>query len=148
MARRWNEIAPLPVRLVFGGGFMFHGYPKIFTPDGYQNILHIVQQVVPTSLAWSAPYAAWGIGMLEFFGGLALVTGTFVGTVSLVFIIELVGNLVMQVIRGGPPQPLNPNQPLPGVESSLLYISASVALWIGGAGGYSITRMFVARPSD
>jgi len=48
MSRKWNQIAPLPVRLVFGAGFMFHGYPKLFTPDGYQNILHIMQLIPAT----------------------------------------------------------------------------------------------------
>lgn len=154
MARRWNEIAPLPVRLVFGAGFMFHGYPKLFTPDGYQNILHIMQQIPPPDIMQHIPaplfgLLAYGIGGLEFFGGLALVTGTFVGTVSLLFILEISSNLLMQIIRpGGAPPPLNPTQPLPGIESSLLYIAASIALFVGGAGGYSVTRMFVPRPSD
>ena len=142
--RRWNEIAPLPVRLIYGGGFMIHGYPKLFTPDGYANILFIMQQVgVPLPGLF-----AYIIGGLEFFGGVALLTGTFVRTFSLLFIIELISNMLMQIIRGGPPTPLNPDQPLPGIESSLLYLAASIALWIGGSGDFSVTRMFVPRPSD
>ena len=142
--RRWNEIAPLPVRLIFGGGFMIHGFPKLFTPDGYQNILYIMNQIgVPMP-----GVAAYVIGGLEFFGGVALLTGTFVRTFGLLFIIELVGNMLMQIIRGGAPTPLNPDQPLPGIESSLLYLAASIALWIGGSGGFSVTRMFMPRPSD
>lgn len=144
MERRWIEISSLPERLVFGFGFMFHGYPKLFTADGYANILHIMQQIpVP------APrFMAYVIGALEFFGGLALFSGTFVRTVSALFVIELIGNVMMQVIRGGAPPPLNPNQPLPGMENSLLYIAAALALWLGGSGGYSVTRIFVPRPSD
>lgn len=144
MPRKWNEIAPLAVRLVFGAGFMLHGYPKLFTPDGYQNILHILQ-LIPAPVPWLAAYL---VGALEFFGGLALVTGTFVKTVSLLFIIEMIANLIMQLIRGGAPPPLNPHQPLPGIENSLLYLAACVALFVGSAGGFSVTRMFVPRPSD
>jgi putative oxidoreductase len=144
MLRRWNEIAPLPVRIAFGGGFMLHGYSKLFTPDGYQNILYMMHQV-PTPVPWLMAYV---IGGLEFFGGLALVTGTCVGTVSVLFIVGIASNIAMQLVRGDAPQPLNPNQPFPGIESSLLCIAASIALFIGGAGGYSVTRMFVPRPSD
>jgi len=54
----------------------------------------------------------------------------------------------MQLIRGGAPPPLIPDQHLPRIESSLLYLAAAVALFVGGAGAFSVTRMFVPRPSD
>jgi uncharacterized membrane protein YphA (DoxX/SURF4 family) len=143
MSRRWNEIAPLPVRLIFGGGLMCHGFPKIFTADGYANIVHIVREI-PAPF----PYVAAAlIGALEFFGGLSIVIGAFVGTFSRLFILELTANIVMQLIRGGPPTPLNPAQPLPGYENSLLYLAGAIALLLGGAGGCSLTRMFNPRPS-
>ena len=146
MPRRWNEIAPLPVRLAFGGGFLLHGYPKVFTHDGYENILYIIQHVcIPTP---SAPLMAYVVAFLEFFGGLALVTGTLVSLFSVLFIIEMIGRLALQVICGGPPDPLNPHQALPDVESALLYLTASIALLIGGCGGWSVTRMFLPKPSD
>ena len=144
MSKRWNEVAPLPVRLIYGGGLMYHGYPKIFTADGYANIVHIVEGI-PSPF----PHVmAALIGGLEFFGGLALVIGAFVGTFATLFILELLSNIAMQLIRGGAPPPLNPNQPLPGYENTLLYIVGSITLLIGGAGGYSLTRMFNPRPSD
>ena len=144
MARSWNEIAPLPIRIVFGLGFMLHGYPKIFTADGYQNILYIMQHI-PVPMAWLGAYI---IGSLEFFGGVALLVGIFPRTFGLLFTLEILGNILMQLIRGGAPPPLNPKQPLPGIESSLMYLAASIAIWIGGAGGWSVTRMFNPKPSD
>lgn len=144
MYKRWNEIAPILIRLIYGGGLMYHGYPKIFTTDGYANIVHIVSGI-------PAPFphlVGALIGALEFFGGLFLVTGAFVGTFATLFILELTGNIAMQLIRGSAPPPLNPNQPLPGYENTLLYIVGSIALLIGGSGGYSLTRMFNPKPSD
>jgi putative oxidoreductase len=144
MFERWNEYAPIPVRLIFGGGLMYHGYPKIFTASGYANIVHIVEGIpVPFPHVVGAL-----IGGLEFFGGLFLLVGAFVGTFATLFILELSGNILMQLIRGGAPPPLNPNQPLPGYENTLLYIVGSIALLIGGSGGFSVTRMFNPRPSD
>ena len=148
MAKSWNEIAPLPVRIVFGLGFAVHGYPKILTPDGYQNILYIMQQVFPAQLEQFAWVGAYIIGALEFFGGLALLFGIFPRSFGLLFTVEILGNIIMQLIRGGAPHPLNPKQPLPGIESSLMYLAASIAVWIGGAGGWSVTRMFNPKPSD
>jgi putative oxidoreductase len=144
MARRWNEIAPVPVRLIYGGGLMYHGFPKIFTADGYANIVHIVQGI-------PAPFphlTAALIGGLEFFGGLSILVGAFVVTFSWLFLFELSANIVMQLVRGGAPPPLNPNQPLPGYENTLLYIAGALALLLGGAGGFSLTRMFNPRPSS
>ena len=144
MAKKWNEQSPVLIRWVFGGGFMLHGYPKLFTAEGHASFLHIMEQ-----LGAPAPQVmAWAVGALEFFGGLALFAGVFVVTVSMVLIVELAINLIVALLRGGFPAPLNPDQPLPGYASSLLYISGLLALAIGGPGCFSLTRIFVPRPPD
>lgn len=141
--KRWNEYAPVLIRLVFGGGFMYHGYPKIFTADGHQSFLHIMEGMgVPFPNVMS-----WVIGGLEFFGGLFLVVGAFVVTMSVLLTIELTVNILIALFSGGFPPPLNPDQPLPGYESSFLYISGLLALILGGAGAFSLTRLFVPKPS-
>jgi putative oxidoreductase len=132
------------VRLVIGGGFAYHGYPKLFTAEGHASFLYIMQQM-------GAPMpqlTSWAVGALEFFGGVALLTGAFVVTTSTVLIIELALNLAIALAHGGFPPPLNPDQPLPGYASSLLYITGLLALALGGAGKCSLTRMVVPKPSD
>ncbi len=62
------------------------------------------------------------IGGLEFLGGLMLFSGTFVPLVALLIVIEMLANLITALINGGFPPPLNPNQPLPGYEQTLLYL--------------------------
>lgn len=143
MGKRWNDYAPVPIRLVFGGGFAYHGYPKIFTAEGHQSFLHIMQGM-------GVPFPevmAWVIGGLEFFGGVLLMLGAFVFTVSALLVIELVINIITALVNGGFPPPLNPDQPLPGYENSLLYIAGLLALILGGAGAFSLTRLFVPKPS-
>ncbi|HEY0302496.1 MAG TPA: DoxX family protein [Rhizomicrobium sp.] len=144
MTKRWYEFAPVPVRMIVGGGLAYHGYPKLFTVDGHLSFLHIMQEMgVPFAEA-----ASWLIAVLEFGGGLALFTGTFVVTVALLIVIEMTINLVSALVNGGFPPPLNPNQPLPGYEQTLLYLFGALALWLGGSGAVSITRMFVPRPTE
>jgi putative oxidoreductase len=141
VTKRWYELATDPVRLIVGGGLAYHGYPKIFTAEGHASFLHIMQGMgVPFPELMS-----WLIGALEFFGGLMLFSGTFVSLVALLIVIEMIGNLVMALLHGGFPPPLNPNQPLPGYEQTLLYLLGALALVIGGSGGFSITRVFVPR---
>lgn len=141
MTKRWYELAPVPVRMIVGGGLAYHGYPKIFTAEGHASFLHIMQGMgVPFPELMS-----WVIGGLEFFGGLMLFSGTFVSLVALLIVIEMAVNLIMALLHGGFPPPLNPNQPLPGYEQTLLYLLGALALVIGGSGGFSITRVFVPR---
>jgi putative oxidoreductase len=143
MPKRWYELAPVPVRLIVGGGLAFHGYPKIFTAEGHASFLHIMKGMgVPFP-----EFLSWAIGGLEFFGGLALLTGTFVSFVALLIVIEMAANLITALLNGGFPPPLNPNQPLPGYEQTLLYLLGALALFIGGSGGFSVTRIFVPRQS-
>jgi putative oxidoreductase len=142
--KKWNEWAPVPIRLVFGGALAYHGYPKVFTAAGHASFLHIMEQMgVPLPQVMS-----WVIGLLEFFGGLTLVLGAFVVTASVLIVIELSINIIVALLRGGFPPPLNPNEPLPGYASSFLFICGLLALAIGGAGGFSLTRMVVPKRSD
>ena len=70
--------APLPLRLMIGVGFMYHGYPKLFTSEGHGAFVGMLQNIgIP------APgVAAWGVGVVEFVGGLALVLGAFVSAAA------------------------------------------------------------------
>jgi putative oxidoreductase len=143
MTKKWNEWAPLPVRLVIGGGLTYHGYPKLFTADGHASFLHIMQGMhVPFP-----ELASWLVAILEFGGGLCLLFGAFVVTVGLLIALEMVINLVTTFLQGGPPPPLNPNQPLPSNEQSFLYLAGALALWIGGAGTWSVDSM-LRRKTD
>jgi putative oxidoreductase len=144
MFKNWREWAPLPLRLVLGLGYMYHGYPKLFSAEGHASIMGMLQNMgVPAPGPMS-----WVVGFTEFVGGLALVVGALVTLVSFVLGASLVVNILIAMFRGGFPQPLPGQQPLPGYETSLAYIAGLLALIIGGAGVYSIDRMLAAKRSD
>ncbi len=96
-----------------------------------------------------APEAtAWTVGAIEFFGGLALIVGAFVGVVALLQIGVMVvalftvhlgaGFSFMNVIGMGEG---GPQFGLPGFEINLLYIAGLSALLLGGAGALSVDRL-------
>jgi putative oxidoreductase len=141
MLKKWNQWVPLPIRLILGLGLAYHGFPKLFSAAGQASFLSMLQ-----SMGVPAPgLMIWGIGILEFVGGLLLVVGAFVEIVAAVIVVEIIINLAVALIRGGFPQPLPGQQPLPGIEISLVYMAGLLALVLGGAGVYSIDRLRAAR---
>src|SRR5919202_314912 len=123
--------APVPVRVVTGGGLAYHGFPKLFTRFGHENIVHLLRE----SGAPLPEIVAWPIGCLEFFGGLALVAGYRVRPGS-ALVFGMVGyNLFTELRRGGLPAPLPGGQPLPDTESSAFYGGRPPVPAVGRAGG-------------
>jgi uncharacterized membrane protein YphA (DoxX/SURF4 family) len=87
------------------------------------------------------------VASLKFCGGLALLLGAFVVTVALLVSIEPAVNIITAIANGGFPPPLNPDRPLPGPEQSFLYFAGALAIMTAGSGGWSVTRMFVRKPT-
>jgi putative oxidoreductase len=141
MFTKWSKWALLPLRLVFGLGLAYHGFPKLFSRAGHASFIGILQGMgVPLPRVM-----VWLIGALEFFGGLAIVGGAFTTLVSIAILVEIIINLIGALIRGGFPPPVPGQQPLPGYESSLSYGAAMLALLLGGAGVYSVDGLLAAR---
>jgi putative oxidoreductase len=137
--------AALPIRLILGGGLMYHGAPKLFTARGHENIVSLLEGMgVPRAEA-----AAWAVGAFEFFGGLALLTGRRVRLVSSLVAGQVALNLLAALRRGAFPEPLPGGQPLPGVEDSLFYGLGSLSLLLGHddrpGNGRSWARRALAR---
>jgi putative oxidoreductase len=142
MRRQWSDAAALPLRLVLGFGFMYHGFPKVFTTEGHATLVSMLQQ-------FPAPEAlAWAVGILEFFGGALLILGAFTRTVSALCGLEMAAALFMVHLPNGfnfihivGMTESGPVFGMPGYEVNLLYIAGLAALVIGGAGALSIDRM-------
>jgi putative oxidoreductase len=139
MDRTWNAWAPLPLRLMLGIAFVFHGWEKI--ADGTQGFQGMLQMLgIPGGAAM-----AWFVALLEFLGGLALIAGAFVPIVSALLIGDMLvamftfhlphGFSFLNITGMGPQGPMfGP----PGYEVNLLYIAGLLALILGGAGAYSV----------
>jgi putative oxidoreductase len=127
---------PLPLRLVTGGFLAYHGFVKLSSRRGHENIVFMLKQMgMPAS-----DLMGWAVGGFEFFGGLALVAGIRTRATAGVVVGEVVVNLLNALRHGGFPTPLPGGQPLPGVESSCFYGSCSTVLLMTGGGKLSVDQ--------
>lgn len=133
---RW---APIPLRLIVGGGFMEHGLAKLSKgPENFAAILHATGVPAPHLMAWLTI-------LTELIGGLAVLLGAFVALVSLpmaallvvaIFTVHLPYGFssikLIGVVAGraqfGPP----------GYECALLYLACLAALVLGGSGPMAV----------
>ena len=133
------RLAPIPLRLIVGYGFMEHGFAKLSRgPEAFAAILHTMGVPAPHLMAWLTI-------LTELIGGLAVLLGVFVPLVSLpmaavLFVAALTVHLpygfssikLLSVTAGraqfGPP----------GYELDLLYIACLAALVLGGSGPIAI----------
>ncbi len=141
--RHWSEWAPIPLRLVLGFGFMYHGFPKLFDAEERQGTIGMFE-----GMGIPAPEASvWLVGIVEFFGGLALILGAFVVIVAALGVIDMLvamfvvhlpsGFNFMNITDMGPE---GPEFGMPGYEVNLLYVAGFLALMLGGAGILSIDQ--------
>ncbi len=139
--RRWLPWAPIPVRLMLGVGFLYHGTPKLFTAGGHQQFVALLQRVgIPLPSV-----SSWVVGLVETVGGLCFLAGAFVALFAILNIL----NMAVAMLTVHLPNGFNfihitgmtdqgPVFGMPGFEVNLLYIAALAALLIGGAGALSL----------
>ncbi len=148
MYRTVRDWAPLSLRLAIGFGFVYHGFPKVFSSAGHESFVGMLQMIgVP------APgLAAWVVGIVELIGGLALLAGAFVQLAA----IPLIINMLVAMFTVHLPQGFNfmnitgmtdsgPQFGMPGYEVNLLYIAGLVTLMLGGAGALSVEERMRSR---
>jgi len=146
MDRGW-DFASIPLRLVLGFGFAYHGFPKLFSAAQHEGFVGMLQGIgVPLP-----GVMAWVVGFVEFFGGLALILGAFVTIVSILGIINMLVALFTVHMQHGfnfinmTMTEQGPSFGMPGFEVNLLYIAGFLALAMAGAGALSVDRMLAAR---
>ena len=132
--------APLPLRLILGFGFLYHGLPKLSTEGhvSFQGMLQSISVPVPGLMAWF-------VGGVEVVGGAALIAGALV-TVASVF---LMGNMLVAIVAVHLPFGFNfmnvvgmgeagPQFGMPGYETPLLYLEGLMTLLLAGPSHLSI----------
>ena len=143
-----SKFAQLPVRIILGIGFVYHGFPKLFSTEGHAMFHGMLQQIgVP-----AADLMSWAVGALEFLGGLALIAGALVKITSLLLTINMVVALFTVHLPSGfsfmnitAMTDSGPQFGMPGYEVPLLYIAGLLALVIGGAGSLSFDGLRKGR---
>ncbi len=143
MTETWSKWAPMPLRLMIGFGFLYHGVPKLFTAQGHEMFLGMLQNIgVP-----AAGLAAWLVGIVEVLGGLALIAGAFVSIASVLLIIDMLVALFTVHLPAGfsfmhvtGMTDAGPQFGMPGYEVPLLYIAALLALFLRGPTHMSVDQ--------
>jgi putative oxidoreductase len=139
---RVRSLAPVPLRLLLGFGFLMHGYPKLFTGDGNEGFVGMLE-----SIGLPAPgLSAYLIGAFEFFGGILLILGVGVRVISALGAVEmLVAALTVHWPAGfdfinviGTTATGAVEYGLPGYEVNLLYTAGFLSLLISGGGALSL----------
>lgn len=133
--------APLPLRLILGISFLYHGWPKLFSAEGHAGFVGMLQ-----GLSIPAPgFMSWVVGVVEVGGGLALLVGAFVPLVVVPLIVEMVVALAKVHFAAGfsfihvtGMGPGGMQFGMPGYEVNLLFLAALVSLGLSGAGPLSI----------
>jgi putative oxidoreductase len=141
MSKTWSPWAPLPLRLVIGFSFIYHGWPKLFTSAGHSYFVANLQGIgVP-----APELAGWAVAAVEVFGGLALLVGAFTTVVAgLLIIHQIVALLTVHLAAGfnfvhvTGMTAAGPQFGLPGYEVNLLFIAGLLALLLGGPGAASV----------
>jgi putative oxidoreductase len=146
--RRALEWGPLPVRLAIGGGFIFHGLPKIMSATGHQQFAAgLASMGVP-----AADALAWVVGVSEVLGGLLLILGLFTRWATIPLIATMLVAIVLVALpngfSAGNITGTGPNGPTfgpPGYEVNVLYLAGLLALLIGGPGALSLDQARYGR---
>ncbi len=139
MDRSARAYWPLPLRIYIGIAFLVHGIPKL--AGGEPSLAGMLAHLgVP-----AAAFFAWVVALVEVLGAISLIIGFLVplSTVLLgiemlvaLFLVHLPHGFAFVQVKG-----MGPNGPIfgmPGVEVNLLYLSALLALLIGGPGPLSV----------
>lgn len=148
MSDNIKKLGPLPLRLILGFGFVYHGFPKLFSAEGHRMFLGMLQGIgVP-----APELTAWLIGVLELAGGFALIAGALVTVMSTLLIANmLVATFTVHLANGfnfinivgmsdGGPQ-----FGMPGYEVPLLYVAGLATLAVMGPTYLSVDKAVADR---
>jgi len=128
---RNTDRALFVLRLAVACVFIAHGHAKFFAMghDGVTGFFTRLHVPLPG-------IAAWGVMVLEFIGGFALLTGAFTRALAVLFAIDMVAAIALAVF---------PRGFLGGYELEFLLCAGSVALALGGGGAPSVDRWLASR---
>jgi putative oxidoreductase len=122
---------------------MVHGWAKLSRgPTEFAKLMEQIGAPLPVMTAWAST-------LIELFGGLAILIGACVAVVSIPLILMMLVAMFTVHLRYGF-SAINtigltadgPQFGPPGYEVNLLYIAGLLALILGGAGPFSIDRLF------
>ena len=148
MSKKYQQLAPLALRLIIGYGSMAHGWAKLSRGvGGFEKLLTFLNVPFPHLMSWVVP-------LVELVGGFAILIGLFISITAIPMIFVTLAAMFTVHLKYGfsavKTIGLSANGPLfgpPGYEVDLLYIGGLIALIIIGSGSYSIDSL-IKRKQD
>ena len=129
---RQVSLGPAALRLAAATIFIRHGAQKLFV-FGFAGVTGAFTQMGVPFPGVTGPF----IGLLEFFGGIALLAGFLTRPIALALAVDMLAAiLIVQLKRG-----------FGAYELEFLLLGSSVALFLSGAGRYSADAQLEARGS-
>ena len=118
------------LRIAAGTIFIRHGAQKLFT-FGFAGVTGAFTHMGVPLPGVTGPF----IGLLEFFGGIALVIGVLTRLLALGFAFDMLGAILLVQLKNG----------FSHYELEFLLLVSSVALFLAGAGRFSVDAFIAGR---
>jgi putative oxidoreductase len=118
------------LRIAVAAVFINHGRQKLFV-YGFAGVTGAFTQMGVPLPGVMGPL----IGLLEFFGGIALLVGFLTRLLGVAFAFDMLGAILLVQLKKG----------FSGFELEFLLLGASVALFLMGAGGFSVDAFLAGR---
>ncbi|HTK20066.1 MAG TPA: DoxX family protein [Mucilaginibacter sp.] len=146
MLKKYQQLAPLALRLIIGYGSMVHGWAKLSRGvGGFEKLLLFFHVPFPHTMAWVVPST-------ELICGFAILIGLFIRITAIPMIFVMLTAIFTVHLKYGfsavKTIGLSENGPLfgpPGYEVDLLYIAGLIALIIMGSGALSADALIKVR---
>jgi putative oxidoreductase len=127
---RQQSLGLAALRLAVATIFMKHGAQKLFV-FGFAGVTGAFTQMGVPFPGVMGPF----IGLLEFFGGIALVIGLLTRLIALGFVFDMLAAILLVQLKRG----------FSGYEFEFLLLGSSLALFLMGAGGFSVDALLARR---
>lgn len=129
----YPEWGPLIIRLVLGAAFVGHGYPKLFG-GAYAGFAGWLDSIgIRPGKFW-----ALVVGVVEFFGGIALILGVLTQIAALLIAIDMLVALIK--VKWGRSRYIEMEKA--GWELDLAYLAMAIAILVLGPGAYALGDAF------
>jgi len=122
-----TDLASLALRLLIGGLFILHGWPKMKNPK------RTASWVASTGWGWATGFA-YAFTFLEFLGGLALVLGFLTRIAGILFVLQMIATTIFARKKLG-------KKLMGGWETDVLFLAGALALVFLGAGAWSLDAL-------
>jgi putative oxidoreductase len=127
---RQLSIGLAALRLAIAAIFINHGRQKLFV-YGFAGVTGAFTHMGVPMPGLMGPF----IGLLEFFGGIALAIGLLTRLFALGFVFDMLAAILLVQLKKG----------FSGYEFEFLLLGSSLALLLAGAGGFSVDALLARR---